>query len=481
MTLRDYLRVLRKRWHLITVTLLVFVAGAAVHAFTEQKMYEATAQIFVSTAAADSGSVTDLNQGNSFTQARVQSYTSVANSPMVTDDVVRALALSISSEALAGKITADAPANTVLINLHVQDENPDLAAQLANTVAARFSIVIQDLEQTSAAGQSPIKLTVTHPASAPSVPVSPNVKIDLALGVLVGLGLGLGLAFLREVLENTVKDPSELADVSGLPVLGVVPWDKRAPETPLSFRADAHGSRSEGYRQIRTNLQFVDIDNPPRLIAITSAMPGEGKTHTALNLAAALAEAGRRVCLVEADLRRPTLAAALGLVSDVGLTSVLIARAEVGDVLQVVNDNLVVLVAGQVPPNPSELLNSDAFRRTLATLRETADVVIIDTAPLLPVADGAQTAALAEATLLTVRAAKTTREQISRAVETLANVGVTPVGAVLSMAPHRRGGTYSYYYEDYRPLRQGHSASKLGGLTPTAGHIGRSRGVERED
>lgn len=467
MTLRDYLRVLRKRWRLIMAVLIVCVLAGAAFVLSSTKRYQATAQIFVSTAGQDGSSAADLAQGNTFTQARVQSYTSVAASPTVTDAVVDALGLDMTSEQLARQITADAPLNKVLINLHVEDGDPERAAMLANAVAQQFSIVVQDLEQTQGAAASLVKLTVTHPAQPPTTPIAPKVTAIMALSVLAGLVLGLGAAFLRELLENTVKDPAALADATGLPVLGVVPWDKQAPDTPLSFRADAHGSRAEGYRQMRTNLQFVDVDNPPRLIAVTSALPGEGKTHTALNLAAALAEGGMRVCLIEADLRRPTVAKVLGIVGDVGLTSVLIGRAEVGDVVQTVSENLMVIASGQIPPNPSELLNSDTFKRTLQEARSMVDIVIVDTAPLLPVADGSQTAALVEATLLTVRASKTTHEQISRAIQNLANVGVTPVGVVLSMAPHGRGAGYSYYYEDYRPIRASHTERAVRGNGPT--------------
>ncbi len=412
-------------------------------------MYEATAQIFVSTAGAGNTTAAELAQGNTFTQARVQSYTSVSNSPAVTDVVVKQLGLTMSSDALAGEISADAPLNKVLINLHVTDRDPVQAARLANAVAAQFSKVVQDLEQTTSAQPSPVKLTVTEPAQTPTAPASPKPKLDIALAVLVGLVLGLGFAFLREMLDNTVKDSDELAAHSALPVLGMVPWDKRATTVPISFRADPHGTRAEGFRQLRTNLQFVDVDNPPRVIAVTSALPQEGKSHTALNLAAALAEAGQRVCLIEADLRKPSLAEALGIVGDVGLTSVLIGRATIAEVVQTVGDNLEVLVSGGVPPNPSELLNSEAFRHTLRSVRTRVDTVVIDTAPLLPVADGAQIASLADATVLVVRAGKTTREQITRAIEALANVDVTPVGVVLSMAQSQRGS--GYYYQGYRP------------------------------
>ncbi len=467
LSLRDYLRVLRKRWRLIVAVLLVCVLAGAGVLLSSGKKYEATAQIFVSTSGVDNTSAAALASGNTFTQARVQSYTSVANSPAVTGPVLKELGLTMGVDALASEISADAPLNKVLINLHVTDRDPVRAAGLANAIAAQFSKVVEGLEQTSTAQPSPVKLTVTHPAQVPSSPSSPRPKLDIALAVLLGLVLGLGFAFLRELLDNTVKDPDELATHSALPVLGMIPWDKRAAAVPISFRADAHGSRAEGYRQLRTNLQFVDIDKPPKVVAVTSALPQEGKSHTALNLASALAEAGQRVCLVEADLRKPSLADALGIVGDVGLTAVLIGRASLADVVQHVGDNLEVLVSGAVPPNPSELLNSEAFRHTLQSIRASVDIVVIDTAPLLPVADGAQIAALADATVLVVRAAKTTHEQITRAIETLGNVDVTPVGVVLSMAQNRRSGGY-YYYQEYRPNRHSRTSSEAARGNATA-------------
>ena len=314
MGLRDYLNVLRKRWTLVVAALFVCVIAGSLFVVSSTKKYEATAQIFVSTAGSDGTTAADLAQGNTFAQARVQSYTSVATSPTVTDEVVKSLNLRISSDDLAKEITADAPLNKILINLHVTDRDPVQAARLANAVAQQFTIVVQNLEQTNASTPSPVKLTVTHPAQTPTGPVTPRTKLDIAIAVLVGLVLGLGLAFLRELLDNTIKDPAELAEFTSLPVLGIVPWDKRAVDAPVSFRIDTHGSRAEGYRQLRTNLQFVDIDKPPKIIAVTSALPKEGKTHTSLNLAAALAESGQRVCLIEADLRKPTFSSSLGVV-----------------------------------------------------------------------------------------------------------------------------------------------------------------------
>jgi capsular exopolysaccharide synthesis family protein len=239
----------------------------------------------------------------------------------------------------------------------------------------------------------------------------------------------------------------------------MIPLDKRTPTAPIALRADPHGNRAEAYRQLRTNLQFVNVDHAPRVIAVTSAVPGEGKSTTALNLAASLAEAGSRVCLIEADLRRPTIAATLGLVPDVGFTTVVIGKAALQDALQNAGRNLAVLVCGPVPPNPTELLSSEHARNLIRTLGDQVDYAIIDTAPLLPVADGAEVAALADATIVVHHAGKTTRDQVARSVQALERIGERPVGAVLNMIT-RRTGRYDYgdsYYYTYnaQPGRDG--------------------------
>lgn len=228
----------------------------------------------------------------------------------------------------------------------------------------------------------------------------------------------------------------------------MVPFDKATDKAPLAFRADPHGRRAEAFRHLRTNLQFIDIDRQPRIIAITSSISGEGRSTTAVNLAASLAEAGFRVCLIEADLRRPTLRQTLGLVSEAGLTSVLVGKAAVEYVVQNAGQNLVVLTAGVIPPNPGELLASQHARAVIQEIAAQVDYTIIDTAPLLPVADGAEIATMADATLLVVRAGHTRRDQVARSIEAIEKVGKSMSGLVLNMASLKGPGTdYSYYYD----------------------------------
>ena len=453
MDLRDYLHIVRREWALILACVVLGVAAGVGLTLATTKVYEADVQLFV---AADSttvdGSQAGLAQSNNFVQDRVQSYTSIATSPDVTQKVIKKFHLDLSPQQLAGKIKADAPPNKVLINLHVTDRSPGTAAKLANAVAVAFRGVVQQTEQEGADGQSVVKLTVIHPATIPDSPIKPNKVLYIGLGFVIGLLVGLAIVIIRDLLDTTVKGAADF-DEFGVAVLGMVPLDKRTPRSPIAFRADPHGTRAEAYRQLRTNLQFVNVDDAPRVIAVTSAVPGEGKSTTALNLAAALAEAGSRVCLIEADLRRPTIAATLGLVPDVGFTTAVIGKIAPEDALQNAGRNLAVLTSGPVPPNPSELLSSEHARDLIRTLASRVDYTIIDTAPLLPVADGAEVAALADATIVVHHAGKTSKDQVARSVQALARIGERPVGAVLNMVT-RRTGRYDYednYYYTYRP------------------------------
>jgi capsular exopolysaccharide synthesis family protein len=450
--LREYLRLFGRQWWLILWLGLLGLGAAALLAATSTRVYTAGAQIFVATSTAGDGA--ELAQGNTFTQARVQSYVAIVNSPSVTGPVVARLGLPITAEQLADQISASAPPNKVLIDIRVHGSSPALAAELANAVAIQFTQVVSRLEDTSGVGHSPVRLTVTQPATPPTGPSSPRLGLDLTLGLLAGLLAGAATVALRHLLNTSVRDPEELESLAAAPVLAVVGFDRHAAREPVAFRAEPHGARAEAFRQLRTNLQFVNVYHRPRVIAVTSSLPGEGKTSTALNLAAALAEAGNAVILLEADLRRPTLAAGLGLVRDVGLTTVLIGQATVEEVMQSAGDNLSVITSGPIPPNPSELLASAQTKAVLKDLAQQADFTIIDSAPLLPVADGAEVAALADATLLVARWGRTSRHQLAQAVEVLAKVNKRPVGTVLNMAKSRGPDSYLYTKEyAYTPAR----------------------------
>ena len=456
MDLHGFLKALVRRWPTVVVSLVLATGAALAATSLSTPVYEARTQLFVATRTADD--TAQMNQGQSFSQARVQSYAAIVTTRQVTRPVVQELRLRTTPEELASRITATAPLNTVLIDITVRDAAPKRAARIADAVAQRFSAVVERLEapkrapgpeqtgnsRSPGAGASPVSLRVTQEAVAPAGPVSPRPLLNLAAGVLGGLLLGAGLVALRETLDTTLKTSEALGEFTTLPGLGTIPYDRNAPRQPL-VSADWHSPRAEAFRKLRTNLQFSQVDEPPRIIAVTSSVPGEGKTNTAVNLALSLAEAGLSTCLVDGDLRRPCVASAFGLVQDAGLTTVLIGQARIEDVMQQADGRLSVLASGAVPPNPTELLASARMEELLRELADTYDVVIVDTAPLLPVADTLSLASFAQGALLVVRAGKTSREQVRTAAESLDRVGVRVLGTVFNMAPVARGNRYGTY------------------------------------
>jgi non-specific protein-tyrosine kinase len=443
--LRDYLNVLRKRWHVILLATLVCVGAAGAMAFMQKPTYQANAQLFVSVN--EPGDQSQVYQQGLAAAQRVKSYADIVDSPQVTDAVQNQLHLGLTSGQIAAEVTADNPLDTVLLNLHVRDTDPARAAAIANAVADQFGKLVNDLETPQGSATSPVKVSTVQKASVPAAPVAPNKKVDVALGLLLGLALGIGIAVLLDVLDTSVKSAEDLEAISESAVLGVIGFDSDAGKSPLIVQTDPHSPRAEAFRQLRTNLQFVDIDHPVKSIVITSSIPQEGKSTTTANLAITLAQAGLKVVLVEADLRRPKLMQYLGVEGAVGVTSVLIGRVSLDDALQPWgNGSLMVLPSGPTPPNPSELLGSQGMADLITALEQRADIVLVDAPPLLPVTDAAVLAKICDGALLIVRHGVTTREQVTRAAESLRVVDAHLIGNVLNMAPAKGPDAYGYGY-----------------------------------
>jgi polysaccharide biosynthesis transport protein len=447
--LKDYIRIIRKRWQTIVAVTLVVLAGAALATALSPKVYEAQTQLFVSTSGGTDTS-SNLLSGSNFTQQRVLSYADVITTPEVLDPVIKTLKLHTTATLLGDQITATVPLNTVLIQVAVTNTDPRVAAAVADAVGRQFTQTVADIE--SVKGQaSPVKLTVVSVPTVPTTPISPMPTRNLALGVVLGLLLGLGLALLRDLLDTTIKGEKDCAEVSDATVIGGIGFDPDAPKHPLIVQADPHGPRAEAFRTLRTNLQFVHAANHPASIVFTSSIPGEGKTTTTANLAITMAASGARVCLVEGDLRRPRLLEYMGMDGSLGLTNVLIGQAELGDVLQQFADTSVYVIgAGSVPPNPSELLGSAAMIETLRGLESRFDVVLIDSPPLLPVTDAAVLSSIAGGTVVVVGAGMVDRDHLARSLQALEAVQVHVLGLVLNLLPTKGGDAY-YYHGGYAP------------------------------
>jgi capsular exopolysaccharide synthesis family protein len=442
--LRDYIRILRKSWVMILLLALVAVAAASTVSILQTPKYSATSKVFVSTQSG--GTTSELAQGNSFTVQRVKTYSDLVTTPIVLLPVIGTLELGIPADELAKRVTASAPLDTSIIDITVTDADPALAADIANATSQSLTAVVENIETPEADDAvSPVKLTRAQEATVPSVPVSPNVPLNIALGALVGLAIGVGLAVLRETLETRIRNERDVEQITDVPILGGIVFDPKARERPLIVQADPRSPRAESFRTLRTNLQYLDVGRTDRSFVITSSIESEGKSTTGANLAIALADAGSRVLLVDADLRRPKIADYMGLEGAVGLTDVLIGRAELQDVIQPWGrGQLFVLPAGHIPPNPSELLGSAPMAHLIVEFNRAFDVVIFDAPPLLPVTDAAILAKSVGGAIVVVAAGRTHKNQLSGAIAALDNVGASISGLVLTMLPTKGPDAYGY-------------------------------------
>lgn len=443
MELRDYLRVLRRSWLLILIITVVGIGTATAYSLVKTPDYSATTKVFVSTQSATS--VTDLTQGNTFTQQVVQSYTDIVTTPIVLTRVIRELDLDSNEQELAKQVTASAALNTVVIQITATDESPQTAARIADSVASSLTKVVSRLAPTTANGAVPVKVTVVQEANIPTSPASPNIPLNVALGLLIGLILGIGIAVLRSILDTRIHSLHDITATTDAPILGGITFDSSAASRPLIVQDDPRSPRAESFRSLRTNLQFLDYEGRAHSFVFTSAIEGEGKTTTVANLAIALTDNGTRVVVVDADLRQPRLAPVLGLEGAVGLSDVLIGRVSLDDALQDWGaGGMRVLPAGQMPPNPSELLGSQSMTDIINTLTEWFDVVLIDAPPLLPVTDAAILSKRTGGAIVIAAAGKTHRGQLKSAIEVLTGIGSEVLGIVVTMLPTKGQDAYSY-------------------------------------
>ncbi|WP_170219226.1 polysaccharide biosynthesis tyrosine autokinase [Nocardioides litoris] len=447
----EFLTTLARRWRVVVTAVLLGVAAAALATSQLTPSYRAESQLFV--ALASTGDSADaLAQGELFAVNRVKSYPVIADSPQVLEPVIADLGLDVSPEELAEEVEAEAVPQTVLISITVTDPSAARSAEIANAVSAQFIEVVESLDRVDEDSPSPVKVTVVRPAVAPASASFPVPAINLAVGLLAGLALGIAGAALRETLDQTVRDEDDVEQATGLGTLGVVPTNTHIDAEPVLAAGASDVVWAESYRKLRTNLSYLDPDDPPRVLMVTSALSGDGKTVTAANLAASLAQTGLRTILVEADLRRPSLAGLLELSPDVGVTSVVSGKASVADVTQRAASGMDVLTCGPIPPNPSELLGSRSFKRLVAGLLETHDRVIIDTPPLVAVTDAAVTSVVADAVIVVCTSRGTTRPDLRRAVEALRAVDAPLAGVVLNQVSLAGRSYRQYTYEpDERP------------------------------
>ena len=490
--------VIRRNAWILALFIVLGVAGAWGVSMLMPTKYTSTASVFVSVES--DGSISDAYQSTQFAEQRMQSYAQLVSGDVLAEQVIKDLNLDMTPRDLTKELEATVVQDTVVMEISATDTDAAQAQKIASDAVKVLSNQAEQLEartdnndngnsrsRTTSNQQSTTapRISLINSPEKAAEPSSPKMAMNLILGGVLGFLVACMLVALRFFLDRSVRSSEELERRTGLPKLGSVPVIPEVQRTkPLDFNDD-RVRPAEAFRELRVNLRFVNVDNPPRVISVTSARIADGKSMTSLNLAGALAADGDTVCLVDADMRRSKMTTYFGgaIHSSVGLSTALAGDADVADVLQETEiAGLDVLAAGVTPPNPGELLGSQAFRHILDELQERYDWVIVDTPPILSVTDGALVATTVDAVIVAVRYGKRNYDDVTRTLASLRAVHAPIIGTVLTAVPQKSDeGRYVGSYSRYESESEHKAAAVAAAPASSATSAGSTTSVGDEE
>lgn len=459
-TLMDLLKIIRKHLVATIVAFVVVVAGVSAYTFLAPPKYTATAQTMATyNASGDGESISQQSTGGTYISNQITSYPTLATTSKVLKPVIEELGLDKTVADLADQVTVTNPTNTAFVNISVVDGDPQQAADIANAVAGSLKDVIE--KDLYSGTESPVRVSIVQKAQTPQSKSSPKTALYLAVGVVLGIIIGVFTALIKDLLNTKVEETSEVRAVVHASTLGSVPTDSSLDEKRPVVVSQPNGAIAEEYRRIHTNIEFLQTDRTEgvgQLIVITSAQPSEGKTTTSINTAAALAEDGAKVLLVDADLRHPSVAHHLGIEGNAGLAHVLSGQMRPKDVVQSYwRPNLHILPAGKRPANAGVLLGSETMKLMVEQALTQYDYVIIDTAPLNVANDGAVFGRWAKGIVLVAGRGVCEKKALQEGFDSLVDANVPVLGFIFNYADPKKmhnQSNYYYYYEDGAPRRK---------------------------
>jgi capsular exopolysaccharide synthesis family protein len=486
LSLKDLLRMIRRRALTIVLVAVLLAAAAVGLSLMQPPVYQASTTILVGQEQSDQS----LNLASDIMglQQITMTVVEAVNSRVVAEAVIEELNLDTTPETILGGMAVQQVTDTQFIQIDYVDTNPERAQQIANAIAEVSSEQIAEVSPNATA----ITATVWEPAVEPTIPISPQPIRNGILAMFLGLGLGVALAFLLESLDDSWRSSEEVEQLSGVSTFGIIPQfkplrnahkrkDKKTNSSQngamehldleydpgrngsngknghheiefsgsLVAAADPTGVTAEAYRTLRTNLFYALVDDPPKVIALTSPGPREGKSTTCANLGVMLAQAEKSTLVLDCDLRRPQIHKLFGLRNLRGMSDVLTGRKSLEEAWQEPLPNLKVLTAGLIPPNPAELLGSRRFAELVRQAREKFDYVLIDAPPVELVSDPLILATQSDGVLLVLDAQNTRKVSLRHSMRSLDGVEANVFGTVMnnvdiSKKEYRRYQFYSY-------------------------------------
>lgn len=458
-TLASALAAIRKLWWLILGCALAGGAVGVAVAVTTTPQYQSTASLYF--AVNQVNSANDLNQGSNYTQGQMLSFAQLATSSRVLNLVIDDLGLETTSRDLSHNIHISIPQDTSILNVQAMSTDPDMAAEIANSVSHQLTEVVDEIGPTSTDGAASISASVIDEAVVPTYQALPNKPRDTALATALGLMVGLLAAFAVTLADTRVRNEASLALVTEVPLLGTITRGPRRSDIGLVAARDPHSHIAEDFRRVQSALSFANVDGTARRLLVTSTSPGEGKSTIAANLAVTLAELGEDALLVDADLRRPRVGEIFGLDQTVGLTDVVRSSITLDEAVTPWRENGPdLLLSGERPPNAATILTSNAFSDILHEATSQHDILLVDSPPVLSVADPNLLAPLVDGVVIVVDASRTRRAQLRASIQTLEGAGAKILGVVLNKVKMPRGRPT--YYTTHTTDTHGRTRTRAG-------------------
>ena len=429
--LRQYLEVIRRRKLIVVSILAVSLGVAAAVTLSTTSLYEAQTTIVVG-----QGSCIVQPQNANAIQPFSQTATELMQSTVVARAVIKDLHLNMTPQQLLGGVSVSFNSESAAVKTSVTNHDPQLARRIADRLGVNFAKLVKQKLGHGTASTPPLEACIWDPGHVIPGRVEPKPTQNLLIAGILGLILGLLVAFLRDYFDRTLRTVEEIERAFGVPVIGQIPTVKPVHRGERSrILWEENGDFAESFRGLRANLQYLAVQWPLKTILVSSPQAAQGKTTVCASLATAIAQSGQSVVLIEADLRRPRIADTFNLPRfRPGLTSVLVGHSQLGKTTTEIS----------LPPNPSELVGSPRMRRLVDGLADLYDTVILDSPPLLPVADSLALAKLVDGVIIVVRSKNATRDD-ARSVRAMADrLGIHIVGVVVTDVPRR-----DHYYAEY--------------------------------
>lgn len=460
MDFKELVKIVKYRWLTIAIITATTLLLTAVWTYLQPKVYTADANgvIMSSNSTEESsmgGSVSFDIANNSLANSRIKSYVELGSLRSVAQHAIDELGLDTTPEALISRVSVSNVPDTLFIQVKAQGDTPEQARDLAEVWVDGMINEVNILETGKPNVPGSLYLVAKDSAYLPTSPSSPNLSLNMVIGLFAGLIISLASVVTRHFFDRKIRSVEDVERETSQTVIGTVPFDdslKHDDRLVITDDSDSNTDKNfaiaEALRALRTNIQFVNVDNPVQSIVMTSPLPGDGKSTIAANLAMSMALDGKPTILIDADLRRPMQSTIFNISSSAGLTDVLAGRARLEEVVHSVSKsgNLLLLTAGSTPPNPSEILGSSRMKQLIRDLKQEA-FVVIDAPPVLPVTDAAVLSTEADGAVIVATVGKTTHDVLKRAENIVQKVSGTILGIVLNRVPQKGMGAAYYGYQ----------------------------------